>query len=227
MADGRTFPANIEKTSRTHDLALLKIGANELPKAKWFDGEGISIGMLVAAVLPNGTQRVGVISQNERSIPAVAGQILGLQDSSEGLQVVDDESMLRLRLPLRKGDIIVSIEDRPTPDMKALTALLGVWDKRGTLDLDPGDPISVAVQRDSNRVNVRFPLPLGAFLELAGSKRRTGFPSVFDTDALLEPTECGGPLVDVSGRVLGITIACRRRGQTHVVPATVVAKFLE
>jgi serine protease Do len=39
------------------------------------------------------------------------------------------------------------------------------------------------------------------------SGRRTGFPRVIQTDAVVKPEDCGGPLVDLDGRVVGLTIA--------------------
>ena len=47
---------------------------------------------------------------------------------------------------------------------------------------------------------------------------------MFDTDIRLTAKQCGGPVIDKSGRVVGITIACRPMNyikfrQPHVIPA--------
>jgi len=43
------------------------------------------------------------------------------------------------------------------------------------------------------------------------SKRRTGFPHILQHDSVVKPRECGGPVVDLDGKVIGINI-CRRAG---------------
>ncbi len=53
---------------------------------------------------------------------------------------------------------------------------------------------------------------------------------MFGTDIRLTPKQCGGPVIDRSGRVVGIAIACRGTyggfGQRHVIPAAVARKVV-
>ena len=47
---------------------------------------------------------------------------------------------------------------------------------------------------------------------------------MFGTDIRLTPKQCGGPVIDKSGRVVGVTIACLPTNnvkfrQPHVIPA--------
>ncbi len=52
LADGRVFPASIQKVSQEHDLALLKINTAGLPEARWSSGDSIAPGTLIAALVP-------------------------------------------------------------------------------------------------------------------------------------------------------------------------------
>src|SRR5690606_17538087 len=54
------------------------------------------------------------------------------------------------------------------------------------------------------------------------SERRTGFPLALQHDTVLTPQECGGPLVDLDGRCVGINIARAGRVNSYALPASVV-----
>src|SRR5262249_52648443 len=54
------------------------------------------------------------------------------------------------------------------------------------------------------------------------SGRQTGFPMVIQHDTVLKPSECGGPLVDLDGKVLGINIARAGRVESWALPPEVI-----
>jgi len=58
------------------------------------------------------------------------------------------------------------------------------------------------------------------------SSRRTGFPAVIQHDSLLSPTTCGGPLVTLDGKAIGINIARSGRVESFALPADVVQSYL-
>jgi serine protease Do len=58
------------------------------------------------------------------------------------------------------------------------------------------------------------------------STRRTGFPLILQHDAVIKPTECGGPLVDLDGRVIGINIARAGRTETYAIPGEAIPPLL-
>jgi serine protease Do len=64
---------------------------------------------------------------------------------------------------------------------------------------------------------------------LAGnvSSRSEDFPAVFQHDTLLEPVDCGGPLVDLDGHVIGINIARAGRTEAYALPADIVQAAIE
>ena len=59
------------------------------------------------------------------------------------------------------------------------------------------------------------------------SRRRNGFPAVFTHDTVLKPAQCGGPLVDLSGKVVGINIARAGRSSTYALPTETVLALLD
>ena len=52
--------------------------------------------------------------------------------------------------------------------------------------------------------------------------RLSGFDRVIQHDTVLDPDECGGPVLDTSGRVLGLNIARAGRVVTYSLPASLV-----
>lgn len=231
FGDGQTLPATIHKYSRRYDLAVLKVARTDLPYADWSEEASHPVGKFVAALLPGEPPRVGVVSHAARPIPVDRGVGFGdsmeLCDTDDGLEVVEVYSTNPFDLRLRKGDVIRSVEGHTTPDLKSLIRLLGDRDSPGKLVMDAGDRITFTIQRGNGTTWVRSPLPASAWA-MNESYRRSGFPRVYDTDVpSLDPRLCGGPLVDIDGRVVGITIACRRDrgGQTHVVPSAVARRF--
>ena len=228
LADGRVFPASVQKVSREHDLALLTIDAAGLPEARWSPDESIAPGTLIAALFPGQPARTGVVSLGARARPPAAGALGVIMDFNDrGLEVHDEVQNDGYEVPLRKGDIVVHVEDRPIPDYDTYLALF--QPASGAAIAHAGDTVRVGVQRGDETLELRFPLPPSNFWvygERTTSRRWWGFPSVFDTDIRLTPRQCGGPVIDKSGHVVGIVIAClgERFGPRHVIPARVARR---
>ena len=60
--------------------------------------------------------------------------------------------------------------------------------------------------------------------ELSG--RRSGFPAVLQTDLVVDAKNCGGPIVDLDGKVLGISIARAGRVETWILPSENIRPLL-
>ena len=58
------------------------------------------------------------------------------------------------------------------------------------------------------------------------SERRFGFGKVLPIDAWLNPVDCGGPVVDTSGKVVGVTVSRALRISTFVLPGEDVARIV-
>ncbi len=58
------------------------------------------------------------------------------------------------------------------------------------------------------------------------SKKRFGFQQVISHDTVIEPEQCGGPLVDLKGNVVGINIARSMRVATFAIPINSVYDFV-
>jgi len=54
------------------------------------------------------------------------------------------------------------------------------------------------------------------------SARRDGFSAIIQHHIPIGPAQCGGPLIDLDGRAVGLNIARVNRSETYALPADVV-----
>jgi serine protease Do len=234
LGDGREFMAKLVGISRDHDLAMLKIDAEDLPVLEISADTVPVVGSWLATV---GTDSypvaVGVVSVESREIPHQAG-ILGIQLDSE------DEAARIVRVfpgsaaakaGLLVNDVIVKIEDQETPSRKALI--------RRVQEFSPGDTVKLLVKRTDEEVSLSAVL-MGRFPGLRPSRnefqnrlggdlseRRFGFANAFQHDTVIEPTDVGGPVVNLDGEVVGFNVARSGRTESYAVPAATLVKVID
>lgn len=229
LPDGRLLNAELQNVLHEHDLAFLKVDAENLPVTTFPAAENIKAGAIVAAVLPGELPRCGVVSVETRPVPAEkAWTGDGLSDTPRGVEVTQVPGFLYRNVAQQPKDIIREISGHSTPDVASLKRLLGQELK----DTIPGDLIEMKVTRASRDMTFKTPLlPSDGYLnqaiDFAYTLRRSGFAAVFDSDIPLKQSSCGGPVIDAAGQTVGIVIASRgrndeQRGPTMVLPASVV-----
>jgi serine protease Do len=59
------------------------------------------------------------------------------------------------------------------------------------------------------------------------SRRSQVFRELIDHDTVLLPWLCGGPLVDIDGKAIGLNIARAGRVSTYALPSGLVQKVFE
>ena len=58
------------------------------------------------------------------------------------------------------------------------------------------------------------------------SLRQTGFPAVLIHDTIVGRRQCGGPVVDLEGRVVGVNIARFHRCSTFAIPQQEIRRLV-
>ena len=102
----------------------------------------------------------------------------------------------------------------------------------------PGKTLTLEIKRDGKTLFIPATLthPFGDFLSriaqqnrLGGdvSRRASGFPAAIQHDSVLKPTECGGPVVNMDGQIVGINIARSGRTESLFIPISVIQEVLE
>ncbi len=240
LHDGREFPARIVGVSEPYDLAMLKIDAKGVKPVEWRDSTRDAVGSWVATPGMNTEPvAVGVLSVAARKI---TGRELTRRSTSGGfLGIGLDDAAIKDGVKIRevisggaaehagfeKGDVIVGVGKTKITDPETLLKALE--------KTKPGDKVTVRVKRGSEEVVLHpklgkrqpdradFQNQLGSNL----SHHRTGFPMILQHDTVLRPVDCGGPLVDLDGKVIGINIARAGRTETFAIPAEVIKPLLD
>jgi serine protease Do len=157
----------------------------------------------------------------------------------DGRVMANPEADGFLRL-LQEGDVITSLGGIPTPTIEAyakaqIRLVYAPPGPDGKVNYDvpapgslAGEPVVVGVLRNGRPLTVRIhrvhsapPSPL-----VPRSVRRDGFPAVFAHDVRVRPEQCGGPVVDLQGRVVGLNVARADGARTLVIPADVLREVV-
>lgn len=220
------------------DLALLEIEGEPLVPVKWSQ-EAPPLGSFIAAPQPDGRLAAfGVVSVLERNLRDTDKAYLGVFGDAKyhGPGVMVDEVAEKSGAAdagLKKGDIILKVGDRPISGVLEL--------KNSLIGISPGSTISLQVQnKDGKRavdvlLSNRPDLPqfsgdrLRLMERMGGpiSEVRDSFTRVIQTDMRPKPNQIGGPVVDLKGNVLGITMARADRTRSFVMPSAAVMELLK
>jgi serine protease Do len=236
--DGKVLPVKVTGVYEDEDLAVLEIQGSPLTPVKWSDTVPRLGGFLVAPQPDGRPAAFGVVSVLERNLRETDQAFLGVVGSMDyvgpGVKIRDvSPDSGAAAAGLKAGDIILKVGER---------AISGLLELRNSLiGVDPGSKVSLLVRaKDGERkldvlLGNRPELPSfpGARLrqmELMGgaiSRVRDSFTRVIQTDMRPKPNQIGGPVVDLSGEVVGVTMARTDRTRSFVMPAAAVRALLE
>jgi serine protease Do len=245
LRDGSAYDAREVGYHKPSDLALLKIDADGLKPVTFADSKDAVVGNWVAATGTGSDPiAVGVISVGPRKLlPGTEeGQIVNLNKGYMGILLRDPEEgeaegvyvekveagTAAAKAGMRRNDQITEVAGKAVKDRPGLMEMLDSY--------KPGDRVRVRVKRGDEELDL--PIKLGARADFdrgsfqnamggALSGRRTGFPEVIQHDTVIRPSDCGGPLVDLDGHVLGINIARAGRVETWTLPGDVIKPILK
>lgn len=243
LPDGKELEAKVVGVEDKHDLAMLKIDAKDLTPITWGDAKTSPVGNLLATPGTGADPlAIGVLSVAARNVrprdlppttpPANSGFLgVGLEEGEGGAKIISlVPNSAAAKASLQINDIVTYIEDVQIIDTETMINtiqhhkpgdVVTIKYRRGekelqtraTLDKRPADP-------NANRRD--FQNRLGSEL----SNRRGGFPAILQHDMVLKPIDCGGPVVDLDGKAIGINIARAGRTETYALPAENVQALL-
>jgi serine protease Do len=237
--DGKEFVARIVGIEEGHDLAMLKVDTSGLRPIEWRTAKA-EVGDFVAsasnASLP---VAIGVVSVGVRKPkglemgPSPNSGFLGIQldrgDKDGPLIAEVTKGSAADKAGLKAGDVVLTIAGKKMTNAETLVTTIQRY-KAGAsvvLEVRRGDkekrieatlekrPISLFNRGD--RMNA-----LGSELSL----KRTGFPIILQHDTVIKPKDCGGPLVDLDGKAMGINIARAGRTESYAIPTEAVLALL-
>ena len=233
FSDGERVVAKVVNIQTRHDLALLKVDLRGLTAIEWNSDGKVPVGswLAVPSHLPE-PLAIGVLSLEAPL--EIKGGVLGvfLEERDEGVgisQVMPDSG--GQRAGLRRGDVVIKVNGQ---EMKNLEMMV-----KTVREHLPGEQVKLEIRRGEEMLSIKAILGRIGDLsptkqtvpqdKLGGplSKRRSGFPTVLQHDTVLEPKECGGALVDLNGKAVGINIARAGRISTYALPSSLVVPLIE
>jgi serine protease Do len=214
LADGTKAVGAVRIRRTDMDLALIKIERDGLLPIELKTNREVPIGgwLISTDIRPSALSIgvVGVANRNVRPEKPVLGVRLELTpDRTQGAMVasiVDGGGADRAGIEI--GDIIQTV------DGKSYSKRDDVLDKLRSLQA--GQFVELGILRDERPIKITaqmMDLANSLFdsteMEVNGhiSARATGFQNVIQHDTVLQPHQCGGPIVDVEGNVVGLNIA--------------------
>lgn len=238
LKDGRTFAARWIGHHKDHDLALLRIDAKGLPTVPLADSKGTPVGNWVACA-GTGEHPVafGVVSVATRNVegkgPASANPRSGylgiaLDPSPEGLRIIQViPKSAADKAGLKVDDIILTLEGKAVS--REPQEFIAKMQKTR-----PGQLVKLRIKRDELELDIQVkldkrPFNRGDFQNALGSdlsSRRSGYPVILQFDGVVKPADCGGPLVNLDGQVIGLTISRAGRTETYAIPAEAIKPLL-
>lgn len=231
LPDKRRLPAQVVGQDPHFDLAMLKVEATDLKPVDWSEDEtGPVVGEMLAttAVMNESPKAIGVVSVPRRLIQPVPGR-LGvkfdddLDDAKIGTVVPGGAAA---KAGLQAGDLVEQVNEIAIDSRETMINTIHKY--------RPGDHVTLLVRRGDDELKIEATLVAddsnrsdrmnGMGKQL--SKRAADFPQVIQHDSDLNASDCGGPLVDLNSKVVGINIAAAGRTESYAVPADKVRSLL-
>jgi serine protease Do len=213
-----------------YDLALIRVQGVELTPVQWAKTPlHVKLGTFVAVVSKETQpEAIGVVSVMARGLqPAFLG--VYTQSAANGIELVDVLAETPADVGgLKKGDVVLSLNGKAYKTTSAFAIAIS--------EHAPGDTVRLRVRRGDRELTLEVKLGdrssvarmPGMMDQLGGrlSKRRSEFKRVIQHDCPMDPEDCGGPLVDLDGRAIGINIARAGRIKSYAVSADTVQRLL-
>lgn len=221
-----------------YDLALLGLLGEPLTPVTWAEDHDLALGSFLATPQPDGRLAAfGVVGVLPRNLRDADQAFLGVQGDPEhdgkGVRVaaVIEESAAA-NADIRKGDLILAVDGREVN---------GPFELRNSLNgVPPGADLPLRISRNGTELDFdvvmgsrpqlpRFPGGRLQQMERMGgpiSRVREDFPIAIESDMRPLPNQVGGPVVDIQGRAVGLTLARAGRTRSYIMPASAVLAVL-
>lgn len=231
LPDARLLPARVAAVRRESDLALLRLeGAGEqLQPIELADEDPAAIGSFLISVGRGGTPiGLGVVGAQVRPVEhrGRLGIVMGDEPGQPTIRGIWPDSGAAAA-GIQLGDRIVAVDGRNEVNRTTVIEML-----RGMF---PGETVRLTIDREGTTLDLIAKIQdFGVMQETPNdlkvngprSSRLSGFEQAVQHDTVLDPDQCGGPVLDTSGRVVGVNIARAGRVVSYALPASLVKSQL-
>jgi len=236
---GQWLPAVVSGVYPDADLAVIKVKGLKVDPVEFSNEKDLRPGSFLSLVRPDGEAAgMGVVSVMPRSLRssdrAFLGVVMDLEFKGPGVRVRRVEPGTGAEQSgLRAFDVILEVTERKVNGSFELSTLLQ--------RMEPGQKVKIRYARGGNESEVevelggrprapRIPYSRMEQMNNMGGHRysevRDGFSSVVQSDMQIEPEDCGAPVVDLEGRIVGVAIARAGRIKTFIIPSSAIEQIL-
>lgn len=229
LTDGRLVPARVASVRREADLALLQVEADGLAAAEFSLSEPAVGSFLITVGRGGRPMRLGVVSVASRPVAATGRLGVKLENDAAGNaeveNVVPDSGADDAGI--KPGDKILAVDGRKGGRDEVMSILQKMF---------PGESVRLTIARGGDTIELQaeireFSLMLesenDARINGPRNERLTGFDAVIQHDTVLDPDQCGGPVLNSSGALVGINIARAGRVVSYALPSSLVKPLVD
>jgi len=239
LANGKEVEADRIRVDEENDLALIKVKAKGLKPIQWAAGAPVVGQWVVTPGIAETPQAVGIVSVKGRKIlpkRALIGAQLDFR--SRGAKILEImEGFGADKAGLKAGDQILAVNGSTVKESEELVKALR--------NFREGQTVELRVQREEKEfaASVKMMPPPPPAPEGRGrrgldredrmnrmgsepSERAEGFAQALQHDTVLQNWQCGGPLVNLDGKAIGLNIARAGRVASYALPADLVQRAI-
>ncbi len=235
LATDKEVPAEVIGVDEEEDLALVRVQARDLKPIRWTEGRSAVGQWAITPGIAPTPQAVGIISAMPRRI-RYPRAFIGVQfDYNTSNPLIENilPGLGAEQAGLKPGDLILAVNALAVTNREQVVEALR--------ELRDGQTVKLRIRRAETQftagVRLRVPrageLGAGAYSpqrrRLSGevSLRAEGFEQAIEHDTVLPPWLCGGPLVNLDGRAIGLNIARASRVSTYALPARLAQRVFD
>jgi serine protease Do len=218
------------------DLALVRVHSRELKPIQWAGGDLAEGQWAITPGIGQTPHAVGIISALPRRIRPQRA-FIGVQFDFNTSAPKVGESLPGLgaeKAGVKPGDIIVAVNRTAVTNRDQLVDALR--------EFRAGQVVNLRIQRAANQfeVEVQMMVPTPDAMDAPASRppgvsrfsgetshRAEGFEQAIEHDTVLAPWLCGGPLVNLDGKAIGLNIARASRVTTFALPPKLVLRVFQ
>ena len=234
LATGEEVPAQILAVDEEDDVALVRVKAGGLKPVQWSTDQYMEGQWVITPCLADTPLAVGIISaQPHRIAPQLV--LIGVQFAPFAKRPTVQMLLKGFgaeKAGIKPGDVVLAVDGRSVTNRAQVVEILqqfrdGQMVHMRFLRQEKEFEESIQVMTPRAGLEDYDLFADEAEDELSGnvSLRSGGFDQAIEHDTVLEPWQCGGPLVNLDGKVVGLNIARANRVATYALPATLARQI--
>jgi serine protease Do len=234
LATGEEVEAQLLAVDEDDDVALVRVKANGLKPIQWATEPVVEGQWVITPCLADTPLAVGIIStlphriRPQRAFIGVTFDVYATRPTVGFLE----PGFGAEEAGVKPGDIVLAVDGTSVTNSDQVIDILR--------EFRDGQAVHIRFKRTEREfdANIKMMTPKAGQEgydyaseredRLSGdlSLRSEGFDQAIEHDTVLEPWQCGGPLVNLDGRVVGLNIARANRVTTYALPAALARQIL-